>query len=317
MKAIVTGAAGFIGSSLSERLLAEGWQVIGIDCFTDYYDVRIKKDNLKSLLNHKSFTFIEEDLLTVELNELMQDCDYIFHQAAQAGVRASWGKSFEIYTRNNIEATQRLLEEAKNHPLQKFVYASSSSVYGEVKSFPMKESAYPQPVSPYGVSKLAAEHLCVLYYKNFGVPTASLRYFTVYGPRQRPDMAFHKFIKAMLKGEEIAIYGDGAQTRDFTFISDAVAANLAAALKGTPGGVYNVGGGARISVNEVLALLERITARPANIKYIERQKGDVTHTAADISLAQAELGYQPVVRIEDGLTQAAAWLKEKLGQGLL
>jgi len=309
MKCLVTGAAGFLGSSISERLISMGAEVIGIDCFIDYYPRALKEKNLTNLWESKQFTFIEKSLLDVSLPELLDGVDYVFHQAAQAGVRASWGKDFEIYTENNIKATQQLLDACKDKPIKRLIYASSSSVYGDVKEFPMRETMFLQPVSPYGVSKLAAEHLCVLYWKNFKVPTISLRYFTVYGPRQRPDMAFNKFIKAILKGDTIHIYGDGKQTRDFTFVADAVQANISAMTNGTPGGVYNIGGGSRISVNDVLAILGKISGIEPKISYEERQKGDVQDTCADTTLAKNELLYNPQVGIEEGLRQEYEWLK--------
>lgn len=313
MKCLVTGAAGFLGSNISERLISMGADVIGIDCFIDYYPRALKEKNLANLWQSKQFTFIEQSLLAVNLVELLDGVDYVFHQAAQAGVRASWGKDFEIYTENNINATQQLLEACRMRPIKRLIYASSSSVYGDVKEFPMRETMFLQPVSPYGVSKLAAEHLCVLYWKNFNVPTISLRYFTVYGPRQRPDMAFNKFIKAMMKGEPIRIYGDGKQTRDFTFVADAVDANISAMTNGTPGGVYNIGGGSRISVNEVLAILGKISGIEPKISYEEKQKGDVQDTCADTMLARKELLYAPKVGIEEGLRQEFEWLKGLMG----
>lgn len=313
MKCLVTGAAGFLGSNISERLISMGAEVIGIDCFIDYYPRALKEKNLTNLWASKQFTFIEKSLLDVNLSELLDGVDYVFHQAAQAGVRASWGKDFEIYTENNIKATQQLLDACKDKPIKRLIYASSSSVYGDVKEFPMRETMFLQPVSPYGVSKLAAEHLCVLYWKNFKVPTISLRYFTVYGPRQRPDMAFNRFIKAILKGDTIRIYGDGKQTRDFTFVADAVQANISAMTNGTPGGVYNIGGGSRISVNDVLAILGKISGIEPKISYEERQKGDVQDTCADTTLAKNELLYNPQVGIEEGLRQEYEWLKGLIG----
>lgn len=313
MKCLVTGAAGFLGSSISERLISMGAEVIGIDCFIDYYPRALKEKNLTNLWESKQFTFIEKSLLDVSLPELLDGVDYVFHQAAQAGVRASWGKDFEIYTENNIKATQQLLDACKDKPIKRLIYASSSSVYGDVKEFPMRETMFLQPVSPYGVSKLAAEHLCVLYWKNFKVPTISLRYFTVYGPRQRPDMAFNKFIKAILKGDTIHIYGDGKQTRDFTFVADAVQANISAMTNGTPGGVYNIGGGSRISVNDVLAILGKISGIEPKISYEDKQKGDVQDTCADTTLAKNELLYEPKVGIEEGLRQEYEWLKGLIG----
>ena len=222
MKALVTGCVGFIGSHLVDKLLEHGYEVIGIDCFTDYYAREIKEANVSNALKNKNSKFIEEDILNMDK---FPEVDYVFHLAAQAGVRASWGKSFEIYTRNNIEATQKLLEFYKDREIKKFVYASSSSVYGDAE-LPMREDSLLKPVSPYGVTKLAGENLCYLYWKNYNVPTVSVRYFTVYGPRQRPDMAMHKFVKAFLNNEEITVFGDGPQTRDFTFVEDAIETNM-------------------------------------------------------------------------------------------
>jgi len=310
MKALVTGCAGFIGSHLTERLLRNGYEVIGIDCFTDYYAREIKERNIENALNEKNFKLIGEDIL--EMNEY-PEVDYVFHEAAQAGVRASWGKSFEIYTRNNIEATQKLLEFYKDREIKKFVYASSSSVYGDAE-LPMREDSLLKPVSPYGVTKLAGENLCYLYWRNYNVPTVSLRYFTVYGPRQRPDMAIHKFVKAILNGEEITVFGDGTQTRDFTFIDDVVEANILAGNSEIEGGVFNVGGGSRISVNKLIKLLEEIIGKEARIKYIEKQKGDVWDTLADTTKISNELNWEPEVKIEEGLKMFVEWYKKQIGK---
>ena len=309
MKALVTGAAGFIGSHLAERLIQLGHEVVGVDCFTDYYAREIKEKNLSFLHGQDGFTFKEANLLHAPLEDLLPGVELVFHQAAQAGVRASWGQSFDIYTRHNILATQKLLEACRKRPLKKFVYGSSSSVYGEAQILPMKEDHLPAPISPYGVSKLAGEHLCSLYNFNYGVPVVSLRYFTVYGPRQRPDMAFHKFIRAMLKGEEIEIYGDGKQTRDFTYISDAVEANVAAAFHEGAGGVFNIGGGSRINVNQVLEVLEQLCSCKARVNYIEVQKGDPRHTYADTSKAQEVLRYKPKVNIKEGLEKEVEYIR--------
>src|SRR6185295_3947627 len=287
MNALVTGAAGFIGSTLTERLLADGADVIGIDCFTDYYPRPIKERNLAAPLAHPRFRFVESRIQDVDLPAVLKDRTHVFHLAAQAGVRKSWGRDFAIYTANNIEATQTLLEAACGMTtLERFVYASSSSVYGDHTPMPMREDAVPRPVSPYGVSKLAAEQLCYLYFSNYGVPAVSLRYFTVYGPRQRPDMGFHKFLRATILGEPISLFGDGDQTRDFTFVSDAVAANVAAAKRGVPGRVYNIGGGSRVSVNQVLEMIGRIAGRKPLVNVDPVQKGDMRHTYADTSLAR-------------------------------
>jgi len=309
MKALVTGVAGFIGSTLADRLLADGEDVVGIDCFTDYYPREYKERNLGGALKHPNFRFIEKRIQDADLRALLMDRTHVFHLAAQAGVRKSWGKDFAVYTVNNIEASQALLEAACGmKTLEKFVYSSSSSVYGDLVAMPMREDALPQPVSPYGVSKLAAEQLCYLYYSNYGVPTVSLRYFTVYGPRQRPDMGFHKFLRATIRGEAITLFGDGDQTRDFTFVSDAVAANIAAAKQGVPGRVYNIGGGSRVSVNEVLEMIGRIAGRKPLVNVDPVQKGDMRHTYADTSLARADLGYQPTVGLEEGLAAEYRWL---------
>lgn len=308
LRCVVTGCAGFIGSHIAEALIAQGHQVVGIDCFTDYYPRAIKLANLSALRESPNFTLIEADLLAYDLHGLLEGADCVYHQAAQAGVRASWGQNFRIYTENNVLATQRLLEAARDHPLRRFVYASSSSIYGDARALPVTEDTLPQPISPYGVSKLAAEHLCRLYWVNFGVPTVSLRYFTVYGPRQRPDMGFHKFIRALLTGREITLYGDGDQTRDFTFVSDAVAANLACLEAGVAGQLFNVGGGSRISVNRVLALLESLSGEKARIRRMENQKGDVRDTFADTSRARDLLGFRPSVTVEEGLRRELEWL---------
>jgi nucleoside-diphosphate-sugar epimerase len=245
----------------------------------------------------------------LDLEPLLERVEVIYHQAAQAGVRASWGREFTTYTRQNVDATQRLLESCRGRSLRKFVYASSSSVYGETAALPMHEDAVPVPHSPYGVTKLAGEHLARLYHRNFGVPTVSLRYFTVYGPRQRPDMAFRKFIAALLAGQPVHVYGDGLQTRDFTFIADCVAANLLAAEHGQPGRVYNIGGGSRVTVKECLDLLARLTGQ-GSILSEGRQDGDVTHTYADTTRAREELGFVPRVPLAAGLERQVAWQRE-------
>lgn len=313
MKALVTGAAGFIGSTLTERLLADGADVVAIDCFTDYYARAVKERNLSGAHRHPRFRFLDARIQDVDLRALLADRTHVFHLAAQAGVRKSWGRDFEIYTTNNIEATQVLLEAVVGSPaLERFVYSSSSSVYGDLVAMPMREDALPQPVSPYGVSKLAAEQLCYLYFANFGVPTVSLRYFTVYGPRQRPDMGFHKFLRATLRNEPITVYGDGEQTRDFTFVGDVLEANVSAAQRGIAGRVYNIGGGSRVSVNHVLDVIGRVTGRPPRVVREADQKGDMRHTYANTQLARADLGFAPAVGLEEGLTEEFRWLSEAL-----
>jgi len=309
MKALVTGAAGFIGSHLAEALVSQGAHVVGVDCFTDYYAREIKERNLTALRNAANFQFVEGALQALDVSRLLDGVTHVFHLAAQAGVRKSWGTDFETYIAHNIDATQRLLEASKNLRLHRFVYASSSSVYGDAAPIPMREDAYLQPLSPYGVTKLAAEHLCHLYFANYQVPTVSLRFFTVYGPRQRPDMAFNRFIRAGLAGQPITLYGDGEQTRDFTFVKDIVAANLAAGDRGTPGAVYNIGGGSRVSVNQVLDIIGRLVGRPLNIHREETQKGDMRDTFADTSRARADLGFAPEWTLEAGLAAECDWLR--------
>jgi nucleoside-diphosphate-sugar epimerase len=308
MKALVTGAAGFIGSHLSAALLDSGASVAGVDCFTDYYPRPLKEANLATLKGRQGFTFVQGALQEMDLKPLLAGVTHVFHLAAQAGVRKSWGRDFDVYTRNNIEATQRLLEALTGVPIERFVYASSSSVYGDEVLLPMKEDAYLQPLSPYGVSKLAAEHLAHLYWVNHGVPAVSLRYFTVYGPRQRPDMGFQRFFTAVQQGKPIMVYGDGEQTRDFTFVGDAVAATIAAANQGVPGRVYNIGGGSRVTLNHVLDLISKLTGRPVAIQREPDQKGDMRHTYADTSAARRDLGFAPRVTLEEGLTQQYRWI---------
>jgi UDP-glucose 4-epimerase len=309
MKALVTGAAGFIGSHIAEALVGQGARVVGVDCFTDYYPRETKERNLAALRSAANFQFIEGALQALDARMLLDGVTHVFHMAAQAGVRKSWGTDFETYIAHNIDATQRLLEASKNVSLHRFVYASSSSVYGDAAPIPMREDAYLQPLSPYGVTKLAAEHLCHLYFANYQVPTVSLRFFTVYGPRQRPDMAFNRFIRAGLAGQPITLYGDGEQTRDFTFVKDIVAANLAAGDRGTPGAVYNIGGGSRVSVNQVLHIIGRLVGRPLNIHREETQKGDMRDTFADTSRARADLGFAPEWTLEAGLAAECDWLR--------
>jgi nucleoside-diphosphate-sugar epimerase len=312
MRALVTGAAGFIGSTLCDRLIADGADVVGLDCFTDYYPRAIKQQNLEGLQTAAGFRFVESRVQDADLASLLADRTHVFHLAAQAGVRKSWGRNFEIYTVNNIDATQLLLEACTQARLEKIVYASSSSVYGDQVPMPMREDTVLQPVSPYGVTKLAAEQLCHLYQVNFGLPTVALRYFTVYGPRQRPDMGFHKFLRAAILGEPITLYGDGEQTRDFTYVHDAVTATVAAAIQGVPSRVYNVGGGSRVTVNEVFEMIGRVSGRRPIITVDAAQKGDMRHTYADTSRARADLGFVPAVGLEEGLAAEYQWLSKNL-----
>ena len=308
MKALVTGAAGFIGSHLTAGLLDRGAEVVGLDCFTDYYAREIKESNLDVNRRRPGFRFVEARIQDADLAALLDGATHVFHLAAQAGVRKSWGRDFRIYTENNVDASQQLLEACVGRPLHRVVYASSSSLYGDNVSIPMREDALPQPVSPYGVTKLAAEQLCYLYHANHGVPATSVRYFTVYGPRQRPDMAFHRFLRAAINGEPIVLYGDGEQTRDFTFVADAVAATIAAGERGVPGRAYNIGGGSRVTVNHVLEIVERLVGRPVQVRREPTQKGDMRDTYADTTLARADLGFAPAVTLEQGLESEYRWL---------
>ncbi|MBC7263244.1 MAG: GDP-mannose 4,6-dehydratase [Chloroflexi bacterium] len=305
--ALVTGVAGFIGSHLAERLVADGWNVRGVDSFTDYYPRTVKEGNLAKLRTESRFEFIEGDLNLVDLTKLLNGVEVVFHQAAQAGVRASWGQNFSAYLESNVAATQRLLEAAKGLPLRKFVFASSSSVYGDSDDLPLREESPLQPISPYGVTKLACEKLCYLYYRNFGVPVISLRYFTVYGPRQRPDMAFHRFIRWISAGHEVTVYGDGEQTRDFTYVADAVEATLLAAKSDLVGEVLNIGGGSQVTVGHVIQRIGEIVGREPRIVHEAPQHGDVRHTWADTTRAREMLGFRPKVDLEAGLRAQIAW----------
>jgi len=308
MKTLVTGAAGFIGSHLVEKLLGRGDEVIGVDNFLDNYPRRYKEKNLAPFSAHDNFKFVGADLLSLDLGQLLSGVDVIFHLAGQPGVRSSWGHEFNRYTDNNIMATQRLLETAKNLTLGKFVYASTSSVYGDTDDLPMREDGRTRPVSPYGATKLAAEHLCHLYFKAFGVPTVALRFFTVYGPRQRPDMFFHIFMRALLCGEEVPLFDDGGQTRDFTYCSDIVDGIMGAAGYPGSGEVFNLGGGSEIALLDAIRLAEKISGRQAKLKPSDRQKGDVRHTRARLDQARAKLGYAPKVELQEGLIAEWEWI---------
>jgi UDP-glucose 4-epimerase len=315
--ALITGVAGFIGSNLAEQLLAEGWQVVGVDSFEDYYPRGYKERNIAGLSASTAFALHEVNLLALReansdgaelLRSCVRDADVVFHLAAQAGVRSSWGADFSIYTDNNILGTQLLLEAAKSERVDRFVYASSSSVYGDTDVLPMREDAACRPFSPYGVSKLAAEQLCSLYWRNFGVPTVSARFFTVYGPRQRPDMGFHRFIRMALEGRPIPVYGDGAQTRDFTYVSDIVA-GLIAAVGAPAGSLFNLGGGSRVSLMQALETLGDVMGSAPRIDMREKQAGDVRDTWASLDAAREAIGYAPRVSLAEGLSSEVAWLR--------
>jgi nucleoside-diphosphate-sugar epimerase len=308
---IITGVAGFIGSHLAETLLKQGAEVIGIDEFNDYYSCQLKQNNVLNLKQYPGFKLIQASIQDLDWQKLLQSVDVVYHQAAQAGVRASWGKDFHHYTERNINATQVILEGAKQvKSLQRIVYASSSSIYGDAATMPTPETLCPQPVSPYGITKLAGERLCWLYQQNFDVPVTALRYFTVYGPRQRPDMAFHKFFQAAVNHESISIYGDGQQTRDYTYVSDAVAANLAAGkIPEAVGEVFNIGGGSRVTLMELLNIMEQVIGHPIRKNYVDKAAGDARHTSADVSKAQKILNYVPQVSLAEGLTAEWQWIQ--------
>jgi len=308
-KSVITGVAGFIGSHLAESLLEQGHDVTGIDCFADYYPRALKEANLRTALAHPRFQFLEADLCDMDIGSALRGAGYLFHQAAQPGVRGSWGTTFEIYVRQNILSTQRLLEAAKEIPLEKFVYASSSSVYGDAESPTTSETAPLQPLSPYGVTKLAAENLCHSYALNFGIPVVSLRYFSVYGPRQRPDMGFHRFIRAVLERQPVTVFGDGSQARDFTFVQDVVRANLLAIRTPFRNEVFNVSGGGATTVNEALRLIGELTGLEPLLRYAEPLKGEARRTGADLSKAGSLLGYQPVHTLREGLKSQIEWLR--------
>jgi UDP-glucose 4-epimerase len=305
---IVTGVAGFIGSWLAETLLREGHEVAGIDCFTDYYSPSIKRGNVAPLLSNSRFSLHETDLAS-EVRLPWSGVDYVFHLAAQPGVRTSWGAGFEPYVRNNILATQKFLEALKNTNVRRVIFASSSSVYGLAETLPVRETEPCRPISPYGVSKLAAEQLCGAYLREFGVPITMLRFFTVYGPRQRPDMAFHKFMKCILEGRPIQIYGSGDETRDYTFVSDVVASCIACMRLHSAGQVFNVSGGSRTSLNNCVEALHRITGLPVRVERRERRNGDPRDTHADSTKAHLALDYRPTVALEEGLEQQWRWIR--------
>lgn len=313
MNILVTGAAGFIGSSLSERLLADGHHVRGIDSFESYYPQALKENNLKALAGNPAFEFAQANLLDCDLPGMLDGIQIIYHLAATPGVRSSWGEAFGIYVENNVRATERLLHASQEIPLQRFVYASSSSVYGDVKTLPLQEDACPQPFSPYGVTKLAGEHLCNAYHRNFGVPVVSLRFFTVYGPRQRPDMAFCRFIRSAFRGDPVPLYGDGEQTRDFTFIGDIVEGLVRAGqVREAVGQTLNIGGGSRVSVKQCLEIIEQASGNVINLDRRPVSKGDVRDTLADTNRIRSILGFKPQVSIQDGLKAQVEWLRDNL-----
>jgi UDP-glucuronate 4-epimerase len=313
LETLVTGCAGFIGSHLTDALLAAGHRVLGVDSLLENYAASIKTANLSEAINSRQFKFLETDLVDCDLRAVTRNVDVVFHLAAEPGVRTSWGPHFDSYVHNNVLATQRILEAARSSSRARIIYASSSSVYGQAESLPTPENTIPRPFSPYGVTKLAAEHLCQLYGENYGVDVVCLRYFSVFGPRQRPDMAFHRFCRAALEGTPLSILGDGSQSRDFTFVSDVVEATLAAAVvPSASGGTYNVGAGSRVSVNTAIETLESVIGRSVDVRFSRKDYGDVASTGADIAKAQKDLQYEPRTSFKDGLRAELKWIEENL-----
>jgi nucleoside-diphosphate-sugar epimerase len=309
VRSLVTGAAGFVGSHLAEALLERGDTVLGVDCFTPYYDGGTKRQNLTPARAHERFEFVDADLRSSDIETLLDDVDAVYHQAAQAGVRLSWSDGFADYVGHNVLATQRLLEAVQRaRPTARVVYASSSSVYGNQDRYPTVETDLPKPFSPYGVTKLAAEHLCGLYAENWGVHTVSLRYFTVFGPRQRPDMSIHRLCQAAVDGSTFPKYGDGTQIREFTYVADIVAGNLAAADRDVaPGTVVNLAGGAEITLNDLIALVGDIAGTPVVVDPGPKQAGDSFRNGGAIDRARAVLGWEPQVSLRDGIAAQIAW----------
>lgn len=307
-RAAVTGVAGFIGSTLARRLLDEGWTVIGIDSLTPYYDSASKRDNLIPLIGSDRFTFHEADLGVISLDAMFDGVDVVFHLAGQPGVRLSWAEGFDTYLTQNVLVTQRVLETQRRLGAGRVVYASSSSVYGNVEHVPTLESAVTRPYSPYGVTKLAGEHLCDSYRENFGVDSVVLRYFTVYGPRQRPDMAMHRMIEATIEGVPFTLFGDGMQIRDFTFVGDIVDATIRAGITpGVAGQTFNVAGGGSTTMNELIEIVGEAVGIPVVLDRREAQHGDVRATGGDISRTTAALGWKPRTSLAEGVATQVAW----------
>ncbi len=307
MRALVTGVAGFLGSTLAEALRDSGFEVLGVDAFTSNYEPARKRSNLARLLGDRGFRLVEADLRTADLKPLLDGVSHVAHLAALPGVRQSWGESFREYAEHNVVVTQRLLEAARGRALVKLAVASSSSVYGAARRAPTPEDEPRRPISPYGVTKLATEALVYAYRAEHGVPAVALRYFTVYGPRQRPDMGFHRFFEAGRRGDPVTIFGDGGQTRDFTFVDDAVQATVASLTRETREFAYNVGGGHRVALREVLDSIESLLGHPLERRHVEPQRGDPRDTSADTKLARRDLGYEPRTSLQQGLSRQWEW----------
>ncbi len=313
LRALVTGCAGFVGSHLTESLLGDGHDVMGVDCFNDNYARSEKLRNLERAREWDAFEFVPTDLARGDLFDLVEECDAVLHLAAEPGVRPSWGDRFEQYLRNNVQATQHLLEAARRVPDRRFIYASSSSIYGQAERFPTPENVTPRPLSPYGVTKLSGEHLCDLYQRNLGVNTVILRLFSVYGPRQRPDMAFSIFCRAAAERAPIDVFGDGSQTRDFTYVSDVASAfRLAIDTPRLAGHVLNIGGGSQVSLTDAVQLIGNLSGRDLRVNYHPRRDGEVGDTCADIALARRELAFAPRTTLAEGLAVQLEWSQAAL-----
>jgi UDP-glucuronate 4-epimerase len=312
MRALVTGAAGFIGSHLTERLVADGHAVTAVDCLTDYYDLTQKRANWADLGQLPDCALLEEDLRTCALAPLLDGIDVVFHQSGQPGVRSSWDSGFPSYAEQNVLVTQRLLEAVRDRPIDRFVFASSSSVYGNAPHYPVSETDLPRPQSPYGVTKLAAEHLCGVYARAWGVPTVSLRYFTAYGPRQRPDMAIHRLIEAALSGTRFPMFGDGRQVRDFTFVSDVVEANVLAATRSLPrGAVMNIAGGSSTTLTDLVDAVSDLSGHAIELDRQGTQPGDVDRTGGSIDEASRLLDWIPRIPLHEGLVRQLVWHRDR------
>jgi len=309
---LVTGCAGFIGSHLAERLLEDGHDVVGVDSFTEYYERARKEENVAAAVAHSRFRLVEADLAEADLGPLLGEAAGVFHLAAQPGVRASWGESFELYARRNLVASQRLFEAAAQGAVR-VVWASSSSVYGDAESYPTREDTPPAPISPYGITKLACEHMAGAYARSFGLDVVTLRYFTVYGPRQRPDMAFARLVAALVEEREFTVFGTGEQSRQFTYVDDVVDATVAAFERAHSGRVYNVGGGVEATLAEAIATLERLGGRALELRHAPPMAGDVRRTGADVGRLRADTGWEPRTSLEDGLAAHLAWARTVAG----
>jgi UDP-glucuronate 4-epimerase len=307
-RVVVTGAGGFVGSHLVDTLLARGDTVVGVDCFTPYYDPDTKRQNLEAAQDQATFTLVEADLRDADLMPLLEGVDTVFHQAAQPGVRLSWSDGFGEYASHNVLATQRLLEAARDSDVRRVVYASSSSVYGNQVRYPTVETDLPRPYSPYGVTKLAAEHLCALYAENWGLHSIALRYFTVFGPRQRPDMSIHRLCEAALTGAAFPRFGDGTQVREFTYVADIVAANLCAAdAEVDAGTVVNIAGGGEIELNGLIEMVGDLAGAPVTIEDHPAQAGDARRNGGSTERAGDLLGWAPEVGLREGISAQLAW----------